>query len=104
VLTTCPWVSSRELLVDSSLRKTPFTSSRSRVRPLGSKRPSSSTWLVSDCVFSLASDKAHSILCPGHGEKYGHLYEGLDLVSDVKERLVIRKAEDGKWALGDLAF
>lgn len=61
--------------------------------------------LVSSSHFlSSAPPQLIRLVYTGNGEKYGHLYEGLDLVTDVSERSVVKKGEDGKWALEDLVF
>lgn len=40
-----------------------------------------------------------------HGEKYGHLYEGLDLAEEVKGHVVVKRRADGEWDLpAELVF
>lgn len=37
------------------------------------------------------------------GEKFGHLYKGLDLAAEVKSQKVVRRVH-GEWQLGELEF
>ncbi|KAL7415831.1 hypothetical protein BDY24DRAFT_412767 [Mrakia frigida] len=39
-----------------------------------------------------------------NGDKFGHLYEGLDLAEEVTEHKVVKKDAEGVWQLGDLVY
>lgn len=39
-----------------------------------------------------------------NGDKFGHLYEGLDLVEEVSEHKDVKKNAEGKWELEGIVY